>query len=88
VAEDLQVETYSGYKADERPLRFVWKERRFEVIEIADRWYGPDHEYFKVRADDGNTYILRHQTQGEQAGAWTVTSWHGSTASSADAWSK
>jgi len=74
VERDLRVETYSGYKGDERPLRFIWKGRRFEVTEIADRWYGPDHEYFKVRADDGNTYILRHQTQAEQADAWTVTS--------------
>ena len=75
MATDLQVETYSGYKADERPLRFIWKGCRFEVTEIADGWYGPDHEYFKVRADDGNTYILRHQTQGEDVNAWAITAY-------------
>lgn len=35
--------------------------RAYEVTEILDRWYGPGYECFKVRADDGNLYILRHQ---------------------------
>ena len=26
-----------------------------------DQRFGPDDEFFKVRADDGNLYILRHQ---------------------------
>jgi hypothetical protein len=32
-----------------------------EVSEVLDRWYGPGYECFKVRADDDNLYILRHQ---------------------------
>jgi hypothetical protein len=28
--------------------------------------YGPDDEFFKVRADDGNLYILRHQRLEDQ----------------------
>jgi hypothetical protein len=31
------------------------------VEEIMDQWYGPDATYFKLRADDGNTYILSHK---------------------------
>ena len=29
---------------------------------VLDQWYGPESIYFKVRADDGNLYILRQQT--------------------------
>jgi hypothetical protein len=28
------------------------------VEEILDQWYGPNDIFFKVRADDGNLYIL------------------------------
>jgi hypothetical protein len=30
-----------------------------EVVDILDRWDGEDHRYFRVRGDDGSTYILR-----------------------------
>ncbi len=55
----VHVEAYSGYKASERPLRFSLGERWYEVREVVDRWYGPDYLYFRVRADDGNLYVLR-----------------------------
>jgi hypothetical protein len=62
---ELQVECYSGYKADERPLRFAFLAKqdgpKFEVNEVLDQWYGVGYQCFKVRADDGNIYILRHQ---------------------------
>ena len=29
---EIRVECYSGYRADERPLRFTLGERRYEVI--------------------------------------------------------
>jgi hypothetical protein len=61
----LSVDCYSGYKADERPLRFSFADkpggRVFEVQEVLDQWYGVDYQCFKVLADDGNLYILRHQ---------------------------
>ena len=53
------MERYWGYKADERPVRFFLGERDYQVLEIQDQWYGPESIYFKVRADDGNFYILR-----------------------------
>jgi hypothetical protein len=56
----LRVECYSGMKADERPVRFHLGERLHIVEEILDQWYGPNDTFFKVRADDGNLYILRH----------------------------
>lgn len=67
----VEVECYSGYKLDERPLRFSLKGRVFEVLEVLDRWYGPEDVYFKLRASGGGTYILRrHEAQGEVE--WTL----------------
>ncbi len=54
------MECYSGFKADERPLRFQLGERWLVIEEVVDRWYDPDATYFRVRAGDGATYILRH----------------------------
>jgi hypothetical protein len=58
----LRVECYSGRRADERPIRFWMDEGSYFVEEIIDQWYGQDPAFFKVRADDGNQYILRHDT--------------------------
>ena len=56
----LRVHCYAGYKADERPVRFELGGREHLVEKIVDRWYGPSDDFFKVRADDGNLYILSH----------------------------
>jgi len=56
----VAVECYSGYRADERPLRFALGERQYEVKEVDDQWYSPEARYFRVRASDGNLYVLRH----------------------------
>ncbi|MBP7735081.1 MAG: hypothetical protein KA369_03835 [Spirochaetes bacterium] len=55
----LKVKCYSGARANERPVSFLLGEKLYGVSDIVDRWYGPDYLYFKVRADDGNIYILR-----------------------------
>jgi hypothetical protein len=65
----LQVECYSGRKADERPVRFRLDEREYTIEEIVAQWYGPDHAFFKIRASDGNRYVIRHET------AWTGGGW-------------
>jgi hypothetical protein len=70
----LHVECYAGYKADERPLRFRSHEkdaRTFEVAEVLDQWYGMGYRCFKVRADDGDTYILRHNVREDE---WVLDS--------------
>jgi hypothetical protein len=61
----VKVETYSGYKADEYPVRFWVDELRIEVLEIEDRWYSPGFTYFKVFADDARHYILRRSTDDD-----------------------
>ena len=37
--ERIHVECYSGHKANERPVAFIYEGRRREVEEIVDRWY-------------------------------------------------
>lgn len=62
----IKVESYSGYKADERPVSFAIKGRTFAVRELIDRWYGEGHDYFKLRADDGFIYIIRHDRGADE----------------------
>jgi hypothetical protein len=61
----IRVECHAGYRAAEEPRVFWLGERRIEVVEIADRWLDPRHRYFKVRADDGREYVLRHDVASD-----------------------
>jgi hypothetical protein len=66
----IRVECYAGYRGEEEPRRFHQGARTVEILEILDRWLAPDHRYFKVRGDDGATYIIRHDTQAQR---WEMT---------------
>jgi hypothetical protein len=57
---NVSVEGYAGYKGDERPLRLKLNEKVLEIAEVEDRWYSPGQTYFRVRAEDGDRYLLRH----------------------------
>jgi hypothetical protein len=70
----LRVECYSSYKADERPVRFQLNGQDYFVEEVLDRWYGLDGDYFKLRADDGNLYILLRSTSTPE-GEWSLESY-------------
>jgi hypothetical protein len=74
----LQVECYSGHKANERRVKFWLGDSVLFVESVEDQWYGPDDVYFRVRADDGNTYVLRHN---EQTDEWTLESFRSPTSS-------
>ncbi len=69
----VEVVCYSGYKADERPTRFQLRGQNYSVEEVIDQWYGPQDTFFKVRANDGNVYILRRRST-EPEGAWSLES--------------
>ena len=58
--EFIKVESYSGYKADERPVSFIYDGRKFMVGRIIEQWRGPDSDYFKVEAGDGREFLLVH----------------------------
>jgi protein-tyrosine phosphatase len=65
--DPIEVSSYEGYKAGESPRSFVWNDQTFEIKDVVDRWYeGSVDErsevvnYFKVRVDNGGTYIICH----------------------------
>ncbi len=67
---DVLVECYAGYRGEQTPRAFTLAGQRRSVTSVLDCWLSPDHRYFKVVADDGDTYILRHDTVAER---WELT---------------
>jgi hypothetical protein len=65
----VRVESYSGYRADERPVRFVMSGCAYEVIEVEDRWYSPHATFSRVVASDGNRYVICHD---EELDLWSL----------------
>lgn len=76
----VRVHCYAGYRGEQEPRAFELAGGRQEVREILDRWLAPDHRYFKVLADDGGVYILRHDQVRE---AWELTMFQGRGSASA-----
>lgn len=66
----IRVQCYAGYRGEETPRAFFLGEREVIVVEVLDRWMGPDHRYFKCRGSDGDIYILRHDTAADR---WELT---------------
>ena len=66
---DMRIECYAGYRADERPTRFTLRGHTFEIMEVEDRWYSPGAIYFRVRTDDGDYFVLRHD---EPQDVWSL----------------
>ena len=69
----IKVECHSGYKADEYPKCFYWKDEKFEIKEISDRWYQGDRypewtyaNYFKVNTAHGKQYIIKHKIDNDE----------------------
>lgn len=63
---DIKVECYAGFKGEQYPQRFTLRERVLEVKEVEDQWYSPSSQYFRVRASDGDIYILCHDQEQER----------------------
>lgn len=70
---NIQVESYSGFMADEYPKYFFWENNRFEIYEIADRWYqgtnnpvSPVSNYFKVETTCGQQFIIKHDLTNDE----------------------
>lgn len=59
-AVEIEVDCYAGHRGEETPRRIVLGGRAVEVVEVVDRWYGPDHRYFKLLCSDGAVYLVRH----------------------------
>ncbi len=60
---NIQVSTYSGYKADERPLRFVFKGKAHTIKEITKQTYEEIsgkglRKRYTIKTDEGLTFNL------------------------------
>jgi len=69
----VEVDCYSGYKADERPVRFRLDGHEYLVEELLDQWHGQSDVFFRVRADDRNLYILSREWPSPD-GRWRLIS--------------
>jgi len=74
--EQIDVSSHSGFKANERPVSFIWRGHEHLVQEIIDRWYeggmkagDPVLNYFKVRADISREYLIRYNALFD---AWAI----------------
>jgi hypothetical protein len=65
----IRVECYAGYRGEQEPTAFWLGSRRLAVRAIVDRWFAPGQRWFRVDADDGNLYVLRHD---ERQGDWDI----------------
>ncbi len=54
----------NGEKGAE-PSAFTLLGRTFRVREVVDQWWGSDHTYCKLVADDGNLYVIRHDLEND-----------------------
>jgi hypothetical protein len=66
----ISVECYAGHRGEQTPRTLIIGDRRIGVAEVVDAWLAPDHRYFKLKGEDGDTYIVRHD---ERSGAWELT---------------
>ena len=65
----VRVECYSGYKADERPIKLYLAGRALEITAVEDRWYSPGLIFFRVVVEGGDRYVLRHD---EAQDVWSL----------------
>ena len=66
----IMVECYAGYRGEETPKQFFLGERLIVIETVLDRWLDPDRRCFKVRGEDGGTYILCHDVKSDN---WEMT---------------
>ena len=68
----IKVETYSGYKYDERPESFVWENKKFKVKRILENYYEKDgvesklFNVFIIETLEGYIFNLYYQTNEDK----------------------
>jgi hypothetical protein len=65
--ELVTVFTRDEYREAQEPIGFIWREKRYEIAQVVDRWYEGHKDptrmplrYFKVKTSDGDVFILRY----------------------------
>ena len=70
MALPINVDGYSAYRLNERPLGFELDGVYYRIYALEDQWYSPGAQYFKVRAS-GKRFILRYDQADDE---WTLQS--------------
>jgi hypothetical protein len=65
----VRVECHSGYTYAERPVEFVWDERRYLVERVLNQWRLPDGPGFRVLTTAGEQFEL---TYSETKDEWSL----------------
>lgn len=66
----LGVECYAGHRGEQTPRTLILGDRRVGITDVLDAWLAPEYRYFKLRGENGDTFIVRHD---EQRGTWELT---------------
>ena len=66
----VNVECYAGHRGEQTPRTLILDDRRVVVAEVVDAWLAPDYRYFKLKGEDGDTYLVRHD---ERSNTWELT---------------
>ena len=66
----VEVECYAGHRGEQTPRMLILGDRGVVVAEVLDAWLAPAYRYFKLKGEDGDTYLVRHD---ERSDAWELT---------------
>ena len=61
----VNMQSPGGSTETGKPVSFTLFDRHFAVREILDTWYGSDYAYYKLIADDGIHYIIKHDLEAD-----------------------
>ncbi len=67
--EKIDVISYAGRKGDERPVTFILRGLRIDIVEILEHWIEEGFEdrirkrYFMIKGSDGNTHRIYYDEQ-------------------------
>ena len=64
------VETHSGHRVHEKPLRFQMQGVWHTVVQVLSRWQEPGRLCFTVSAEDGRHYLLEYNQEND---VWKVS---------------
>ncbi|MGD8386973.1 MAG: hypothetical protein PVG49_07520 [Desulfobacteraceae bacterium] len=64
--QDILVEAYSGYRANERPMAFFLAGKRVGVQRVLERWITPEWDEFRVEAENGFVYRIGWHRQEDR----------------------
>jgi hypothetical protein len=64
--EQIYVKTYSGYKANERPISFIWKSKEYIIKNLEKIWIEENFNtrerktIFKVKTECENVFLISY----------------------------